>query len=99
MVLEIATVDIRPGANAEFEASIKKALPILENSEGCSSARVQRSVAKPHRYWILVDWDSVDHHMVRFRDSDGYNKWRTHVAPFLEKEPQIEHTELVASAF
>jgi quinol monooxygenase YgiN len=99
MVLEIATVDIKSGAKAEFEASIKKALPILENSEGCTSARVQRSIERSNRYWILVDWESVDHHMIHFRESEGYKKWRAHVAPFLENEPQIEHTEHVASAF
>jgi len=64
VILEIAMLDIKLDANTEFKTTIKKALPILEGSEGCKSARVQRSIEKSNQYWSLVEWEAVDHHMV-----------------------------------
>ena len=47
MILEIAQIDVKPGTEAEFEAGVKKALPIFRRAKGCRSLTLQRSIEKP----------------------------------------------------
>ena len=47
MVLEIAQIDVTPGKEDEFEAGVKKAVPIFKRAKGCTGVELQRSVMVP----------------------------------------------------
>jgi len=66
MYLEIAQIDVRPGAEADFQSSMSEALPKMERAKGCRKAELYRCVEKPERYRLLIAWDSIEEH-VAFR--------------------------------
>lgn len=93
MVLELAHIEVLPGKNAEFEAGVKEAVPLFLRAKGCSSVELQRVVEHDTRYVLIVQWETVDDHMVHFRQSDDFQEWRRLVGPFFAKPPEVVHTE------
>ena len=91
MVLEVALIDITPGAEAEFAAAYKEAHPILAGTPGCRSVRMTRGVESPSRFVLLVEWDSVEAHLENFRDSERFTQWRGRIGPFFATPPLVEH--------
>ncbi|WP_322102373.1 antibiotic biosynthesis monooxygenase [Paraburkholderia sp. J41] len=95
MVYEMAHITVSAGKNAEFEANVAKALPLFHRARGCRAVELQRSVEEPNQYVLVVQWDSVEDHMVHFRESPDFQEWRALVGPFFEKPPAVGHTEVV----
>jgi heme-degrading monooxygenase HmoA len=92
MVTEIAQIDVKPGLEAEFEAGVAKAAPLFERAKGCRSLELQRSVEKPSRYRLFVQWETLEDHTVTFRGSDDFQEWRRLVGHCFERPPEVEHT-------
>ena len=99
MVLEIAQIDVKPGLEAEFEAGVAKAVPIFRRAQGCNGMALQRSVEKPNRYRLFVQWETLENHTVDFRGSPDFQEWRKLVGHCFERAPEVEHTEQVVEGF
>ena len=69
MVTEIAYLKIDPARAAEFEAAVAAAAPYFKAGEGCHGMRLERVEEDGALYRLSVDWASVEHHMVTFRES------------------------------
>jgi heme-degrading monooxygenase HmoA len=91
MILEVAVLDVRPGREREFEAAFAEAAPIIAAMPGCRSHQLQRCVEKPHRYLLLVDWDTLEAHTVGFRGSPQYQRWKALLHPFYDPFPTVLH--------
>ena len=99
MYLEIATIDIKPGLEAEFESGVAKAAAFFKRAQGCHGMEVRRSVERSGRYRFLVKWDNVDDHLVRFRNSGDFQEFRQLVGHCFAAPPEVEHTVEVLKAF
>lgn len=99
MIYEIAQIEVIPGSEEAFEQAVKEAAPVFQAAKGCRSLRIDRSIEHPSRYRLVVGWDSVEDHMVTFRESDNFQRWRTLAGPHFASPPQVEHVETVLSAF
>ena len=99
MVTEIALIDVKPGTEKEFEAGVAKAAPVFQRAKGCRGLALEKSVEKPSRYRLFVQWDTVADHTVAFRGSADFQEWRACVGHCFESPPQVEHTEQVLKAF
>ena len=99
MVVEIAQIEIKPGLEAEFEAGVKKAVPIFQRARGCSGMELHRSVEKPQRYRLLVKWETVENHTVDFRGSEDFQAWRKLVGHCFASPPEVEHTREAVKGF
>ena len=99
MVVEIACITIDPARAAEFEAAVADAVPAFRNAEGCHGMALERVVEDAGQYRLRVEWESVDHHMVTFRNSPGFAKWRKLASPFFTEPPRVEHWRLTAELF
>lgn len=95
MIHEIATITIDPANAAAFEAAVAAARPHFEAAKGFVSVALDRSIEHPGRYRLVVGWDSVEAHMVDFRDSAGFAAWRALASPFFVAPPSIEHVARV----
>jgi heme-degrading monooxygenase HmoA len=91
MILEAAILNIRPGREAEFEAAMTKARPLIEATEGFVSIVVRRCIETPNRYLLLVSWRSLEAHTVEFRQSQRYEEWRALLHHFYDPLPTVEH--------
>ena len=80
MITEIALIDVKPGMEAEFEAGVKKAAPVFKRAKGCRGLELRRSIEKPARYRLFVEWETIENHTVDFRGSPDFQEWRKLVA-------------------
>lgn len=99
MVTEIAYITIDPARAGEFEAAVAQAEPHFRAAEGCHGMRLERVEEDPSCYRLSVDWESVDHHMVTFRESEGFQQWRALAGPFFVEPPRVEHWNRVGAFF
>lgn len=96
MILEVATLDVRPGQEAAFEAAFGDASRIISSMHGYVSHELQRCVEKNSRYLLLVNWQSLEDHTVGFRQSEEYQHWKALLHHFYDPFPTVEHYQRVA---
>ena len=99
MITEIATLRIDPARAAEFEAAVAAAVPYFQASEGCHGMALERVIETPGVYNLRVLWESVEHHMVTFRESDNFQKWRAAAGPFFVEPPKVVHADAESRYF
>lgn len=91
MILEHALLPVRAGEEALFEVAFDQARPIIASMPGFVSLQLQRGIESPSTYLLLVEWESVEHHEVGFRQSAQYEQWRALLHRFYEPFPVVEH--------
>ncbi len=99
MIHEIAEIDVLEGHEADFEAAVKKAAPLFKASRGARSFVLTRSIEHPQRFRLTVGWDTVEDHMVHFRQSEAFQGWRALVGPHFASPPRVEHVSTVIDGF
>ncbi|MGD9946339.1 MAG: antibiotic biosynthesis monooxygenase [Burkholderiaceae bacterium] len=99
MVLEIAQIDVKPGLEAEFEAGVREAAAVFKRARGCRSMTLHRSVEKPGRYRLMVQWETLENHTEDFRNSPDFQVWRGLVGHTFASPPDVEHTRIVVEGF
>ena len=98
MILEVATLDVKPGMDAEFEEAFASAQKIIETMHGYLSHELQRCIERENRYILLVKWESIEDHTQGFRNSAEYQQWRQLLHHFYDPFPSVEHYSLVELA-
>lgn len=91
MVLEIATLQIRSGQTAHFEAAFATASEIIASMPGYQGHELQRCLEDNHRYALLVRWETLEHHTQGFRQSPQYQQWRALLHHFYDPAPTVLH--------
>ena len=91
MVLELATIDIKPGTNADFEMNLEKAQHIISQSKGYIGHQFQKCIEQDNRYILLIRWQTLEDHTKGFRESDLFTAWRALIGPFFESAPMVQH--------
>jgi heme-degrading monooxygenase HmoA len=93
MVIEVADIQVSPGAEDAFTDAYRGVRDVLVSTPGCRSARMTRCIESPSRFVLLVEWDSVEAHEQNFRASDRFAKWRAAIGPFFAAPPHVEHVQ------
>ena len=91
MVLEHAVITVKPGTAEEFERAMVQARSVIAACRGFVSLEVRRGVETPDRYVLLVRWETLEDHMVGFRESDAFVEWRSLIGPYFESPPLVDH--------
>lgn len=94
MVLELATIDIKPGTNSDFEINLGKAQLVIGKSMGYLGHQFQKCIEQNNRYVLLIRWQSLEDHTKGFRESELFKEWRALIGPFFETPPTVQHYEL-----
>ncbi|RYD87521.1 MAG: antibiotic biosynthesis monooxygenase [Sphingomonadales bacterium] len=95
MIKELAEIDIRPGSELAFEEAAVTARRLFLSSKGCLAFRLHRSVEQPSRYRLFVEWETLDDHMVEFRNSEAFLEWRRLCGPYFLNPPRVEHLTII----
>lgn len=90
-VLEVALVDIVPGAEDDFETAYHGVREVLAGTPGCRSVRLTRGIESASRFTLLVEWESVEAHERNFRGTDRFTRWRAAIGPHFAQPPLVEH--------
>ncbi|MGN6209674.1 antibiotic biosynthesis monooxygenase family protein [Asticcacaulis sp.] len=99
MITEIATLTIDPTRAADFEAAVAAAALHFKSAEGCHGMSLEKVIETPGLYNLRVLWETVDHHMVTFRNSDNFQQWRALAGPFFTEAPKVVHGDTVGQYF
>jgi heme-degrading monooxygenase HmoA len=99
MILELADLRIQPGAQAQFDEAVTRAISLtIAKATGYLGHQVQKGVESPERYLLMVRWNTLDNHMVDFRESPAFTEWRGIVGPFFAAPPTVEHFSLLTES-
>jgi heme-degrading monooxygenase HmoA len=96
MILEAASLQVRPGQAQAFEEAFREAQRIIASMPGYLSHELQRCLEREGHYLLLVRWESVDAHEVGFRKSPQYQEWRRLLHHFYDPFPTVNHYDAVA---
>ena len=98
MITEHAVLNVIPGQEDEFIATMDQAASLIAASPGFRSLRVERGLESPSTFLLLVEWESLEAHTEGFRGSEAYQEWRDLLHHFYEPFPVVEHFEPVCRA-
>ncbi len=96
MILEVATLDVKPGMTQEFEAAFNEAQSIISAMPGYISHELQLCVENDNRYILLVRWKTLEDHTVGFRNSEEYKRWSQLLHHFYDPFPTVEHYQSIS---
>lgn len=91
MILEMATIAVKPGTEAQFEAGVAKAKPLFAQAKGCHGFELRRLIEEPSTYRLLVQWETLENHIEDFRNSEAFAGWRELVSPFFASPAVVVH--------
>lgn len=94
MILELATIDIKPGTNEAFEARLNQAQAVLSRAGGYLGHQFQQGIEQENRYILLIRWESLEAHTVGFRGGELFKEWRGLIGEFFEAPPVVQHYAL-----
>ena len=97
MILEIALLDVRPGAEHAFEADFAQAAGLIASIAGYHSHELHRCLENGSRYLLLARWQTLEAHTVGFRQSAQYQEWRRLLHHYYNPFPTVEHFSEVFS--
>jgi heme-degrading monooxygenase HmoA len=91
MIVEHAEFTVAEADADKFEAAYAQARGLLAQTEGFHWAHLHRGVERPGSYLLLVGWETVEAHMVGFRESERFPQWRALLGPYFAADPKVEH--------
>lgn len=91
MILEVARLDVRRGTSDAFEAAFSEAQTIVSSMPGYRWHALQRCLEDEGRYLLLIAWDALEDHVVGFRGSREYQRWKELLHSFYDPFPTVEH--------
>lgn len=98
MITEHVELPVIPGREDEYEAAFERAKPLIAASPGFRGLSLSRCIERPNAYLLLVRWETIEDHLVGFRESPAYQEWRALLHHFYNPFPVVEHFTEVATA-
>jgi heme-degrading monooxygenase HmoA len=94
MILEVATIDIKPGTGEAFEDALGMAQQVIRQSKGYIGHQFQKCIEQDNRYLLLIRWQTLEDHTKGFRESELFKEWRALIGPYFDTTPMVQHYEL-----
>lgn len=91
MIIEVATVRVKPGSEEEFIAAVRKAVDVFRRAQNCLGLVLSRCVEDPSEFDVVIRWKTLEDHTVGFRGSPLFAEWRALVGPHFAEPPSVKH--------
>jgi len=99
MILELADIRIQPGEQAEFDEAIERGVrTIIAQAQGFKGYKINKGIESPERYLLMIFWETLEDHTVRFREGPLFPQWRAIVGPYFAAPPSVEHFTLLSKS-
>ena len=95
MILEVAILNIKDGSENDFENDFKIASIYISTIKGYRNHSLRKCIEQKNKYILLVDWNTLDDHVIGFRQSKEYLEWKHLLHPYYDPFPVVEHYETV----
>jgi quinol monooxygenase YgiN len=96
VVTEIAQFTAQPGKTDELERGLRDAMPIIRGADGCRGIVLRRCIEDPNVFVYEIEWETIEHHTVRFRGGPRFAEYRAHIAGLFVDPVVARHFETVA---
>ena len=88
MILEISYIQVAKDNLVPFELAVEKAIDdIISTSKGFIDFKMCRGLEEETTYVFMVWWETLEDHIIGFRESELFQKWRNIIDPYFEKPP------------
>ena len=74
MILEVATLHVKQGQEAAFEAAFREASTIIASMAGYHWHQLHRCLEADSQYLLTVQWERLEDHTDGFRGSPEYER-------------------------
>lgn len=91
MILEAVMLTIKAGMSQEFEKAFEQASSIIASMHGYVSHELHRCLEVSEKYLLLVKWNTLEDHIIGFRQSTEYQQWKQLLHHFYDPFPVVEH--------
>ncbi len=98
MILEVAIMKVKPELINEFEADFSKAAAVSASTPGYISHELQRCIETKGKYFYMIRWESIEAHLVNFRQSPRREEFRNIIGKYWAEPNFTEHFESVTDA-
>lgn len=94
MIIEVATVKIKPGSEAAFETAVDEATKVFSRAKGCLGLHLQRCIEVADEYEVVIRWETLENHTIDFREGPLFLEWRALITPHFVSPPTVRHYEI-----
>lgn len=94
MIMETALITVQTGQEEQFLVAMEEAKKVLAQANGFEVIHVHRGVERPSTFLLAIGWETLEHHMVEFREGPLFPQWRAIIGPFFAEPPTVEHWQL-----
>ncbi|MEG5062643.1 antibiotic biosynthesis monooxygenase [Microcoleus sp. B3-A4] len=95
MILEAVVLNVKSGFEGDFEIAFIEASSLIASIDGYLSHELHRCTEVQGKYLLLVRWENLEAHTIRFRNSAQYQEWKRMLHHFYDPFPIVEHFEEV----
>ena len=95
MILEVAILNIKEGAEIDFENDFKNASKFISAIKGYINHSLSKCIEQKNKYLLLVNWDTLNDHTIGFRQSKEYLEWKRLLHPYYDPFPIVEHYDTI----
>jgi heme-degrading monooxygenase HmoA len=75
-------------------ASLQEAWALLEGASGYRGHQLGRCVEEPGRYVLLIWWRRIEDHVLTFRQSAAYGRWKQLIDAHVDSVSSVRHFTL-----
>ncbi|MCM3584794.1 antibiotic biosynthesis monooxygenase [Mesobacillus maritimus] len=95
MVQETFLLEVKPGTEQEFEQAFQKAAALVQSAKGCIGSELQRCLEQENKYLVAIEWETVEDHLVGFKNSPAFEEMKSLIGSYYLHLPQVEHYQKV----
>jgi len=95
MILEVAILNIIFGKETQFEKDFAIASQYISAMPGHIRHSLSKCFEQPNKYILLVEWQTLEDHIIGFRQSAEYLEWKKLLHHYYDPFPVVEHYETV----
>ena len=93
MIVEYLRYTVPAERADEFVSAYARASEPLLASPHCTGFDLARCVEDPTRFILRIEWTSAEDHLEKFRGSEEFERFFSHVKPFVEEIDEMRHYE------
>ncbi|HWK63227.1 MAG TPA: antibiotic biosynthesis monooxygenase [Eoetvoesiella sp.] len=92
-VFELALLVLKDdeGIAERFESAFSEAVVLLENAPGYRSHCLTKCLEAARHYALVVEWESLSHHIEGFRESAVYPQWKALLGLYIQPGTWVRH--------
>lgn len=96
MIVEFAIIRAKPGSADQMRQGFQAARAVIARAAGYQGSTFHQGIEDPNRFFLCIQWDSVEAHMKGFREGPLFPEWRSHFGDYIDGAPDVSHAEVIA---